>query len=168
MIEKIKVDREDWIEWLQLKGLSEVTISNYNIYFDKLNFEKISNEYFLNWLKQFNNNVSRAMLKNLLHYLKTNEFSKEIKLMAHEFEIPKITGRKKKRILDVLSKDQIHQLALAMSRSRERYMVLLTFYCGLRVSELLNIRVNDIDWENGILKVIGKGNKERSMPIIKP
>ena len=47
--------------------------------------------------------------------------------------------------------------------------VLETIYsCGLRVSELCGLRVDDIDWSEQIVRVRGKGKKERLVPIGKP
>ncbi|HSY09431.1 MAG TPA: tyrosine-type recombinase/integrase, partial [Candidatus Dormibacteraeota bacterium] len=47
--------------------------------------------------------------------------------------------------------------------------VLETIYsCGLRVSELCGLRVDDIDWSGQIVRVRGKGKKERLVPIGKP
>jgi integrase/recombinase XerC len=47
--------------------------------------------------------------------------------------------------------------------------VLETIYsCGLRVSELCGLRVDDIDWSEQIVRVRGKGRKERLVPIGRP
>ena len=47
--------------------------------------------------------------------------------------------------------------------------VLETIYsCGLRVSELCGLRVDDIDWSEQIMRVRGKGKKERLVPVGKP
>lgn len=47
--------------------------------------------------------------------------------------------------------------------------VLETFYsCGLRISELCGLRAGDVDWTGGIVRVRGKGKKERMVPIGEP
>ncbi len=43
--------------------------------------------------------------------------------------------------------------------------VLLGFHCGLRVSEIANLKVRDLDVDQGLVTVIGKGDKERSVPM---
>lgn len=48
---------------------------------------------------------------------------------------------------------------------RNKAMLELMYSSGLRVSELLNLTVNDIDFENDLVKVFGKGSKERIIPI---
>ena len=48
---------------------------------------------------------------------------------------------------------------------RDRAMIELMYSCGLRVSELCGLRVADIRMEDGCLRCIGKGNKERLVPV---
>lgn len=48
---------------------------------------------------------------------------------------------------------------------RDRAMIELMYATGLRVSELLNVKFTDIDFRHAFLRVIGKGNKERNLPI---
>ncbi len=48
---------------------------------------------------------------------------------------------------------------------RDRALVDLIYCCGLRISEALQLKINQIDLSNKMLKVIGKGNKERYIPI---
>ena len=81
-------------------------------------------------------------------------------------EMPKI-GRK---LPDVLSKEEIDQLidAIDMSKaeSHRNKAILETLYsCGLRVSELVNLKFSQLYFEEGFVRVIGKGNKERLVPL---
>lgn len=48
---------------------------------------------------------------------------------------------------------------------RDRAMIELMYSCGLRVSELCGLRVSDLRMEDGCLRCIGKGNKERLVPV---
>ena len=163
------IDQKNWISWLKAKGLSERTMKEYGSYFEKFDFDSLSQGHINKFLQSHNNNVARAFLKNLLHHIRTNEFPKELKLLAGEIEIPKITGRKKKRLPEVLSLDQIFQVSDAMNTERNKLMILVSFYGGLRISELLSIKPYDFNWsvwiktpdQNGKLRVIGKGDKQR-------
>ena len=47
---------------------------------------------------------------------------------------------------------------------RDKAMLELLYGCGLRVSELINVRINDLDFDNRIIRVFGKGSKERFIP----
>jgi integrase len=161
------ISKENWVEWLQLKGLSEKSVHYYSFYFNKIDLEKLSPDSLLDFLKKNNNGVARAMVKNLLYFLRTSsDVSIETKEWVSSFEIPKLTGRKKKRVLKVLTKEQVHTLAKEIDSKRDSYMVLLTFYLGLRVSELLSLNLKSFDWKNGKVKIIGKGDKERILPLI--
>lgn len=63
------------------------------------------------------------------------------------------------RMLTVCDNDYIHNAKFLGSRNRAIILVLLD--TGVRLSELLGIKVNDLEGGNGCIKVLGKGNKER-------
>ncbi len=48
---------------------------------------------------------------------------------------------------------------------RNKAMLELMYGCGLRVSELVSLEINDIDMTNCLIRIVGKGNKEREIPI---
>ncbi len=78
---------------------------------------------------------------------------------------------KQKRILpDTLSFDEIEsiiaQIDLSKSEGGRNKAILETLYsCGLRVSELVNLRISCLHLDIGFVRVIGKGDKERLVPI---
>lgn len=81
-------------------------------------------------------------------------------------ETPKI-GRK---LPDVLSVKDIDDLLAAVDLSRpkgqrDRTMLETMYACGLRVSELVNLKISDLFFDTGFIRVIGKGNKQRLVPI---
>lgn len=81
-------------------------------------------------------------------------------------EMPKI-GRKLPEILTI---EEIDQLIGAIDLGkleghRNRAMIETLYSCGLRVSELVNLRFSDLYFEEGFIRVIGKGNKERLVPV---
>ena len=80
-------------------------------------------------------------------------------------ELPKI----KKTLPKTLSIDDINKLLdfkLKDSFSyRNKAMLELMYSSGLRVSELVNVKINDIDNELCVIRVMGKGSKERIIPI---
>lgn len=63
----------------------------------------------------------------------------------------------------------LHQIDFPddFSGHTERLIIELLYETGMRRSELVNLKVNDIDWQATQLKVLGKGNKERIIPISK-
>jgi integrase/recombinase XerD len=81
-------------------------------------------------------------------------------------EMPKI-GRKLPEILSIEEVDQLIS-AVDMSKAeghRNRAILETLYSCGLRVSELVNLKFSDLFFEEGFIRVIGKGNKERLVPV---
>lgn len=81
-------------------------------------------------------------------------------------EQPKI-GRK---LPEVLSIEEIDALLSAVDLSkkeghRNRAILETLYSCGLRVSELVNLKFADLYFDEGFIRVIGKGNKERLVPV---
>ena len=81
-------------------------------------------------------------------------------------ETPKI-GRK---LPDTLSFAEINELIDAIDLShpqgeRNRTIIETIYSCGLRVSELVHLKMSDLFFDEGFIRVLGKGNKERFAPI---
>ncbi len=51
---------------------------------------------------------------------------------------------------------------------RDRAILEMLYSCGLRVSELLNLRLSDLFFEEGFIRVVGKGDKQRLVPVSEP
>lgn len=78
--------------------------------------------------------------------------------------------RQPKSIPKYLNTTQMEQVSMAPSSSsprglRDRAMVALLYSSGLRVSELCQLATGDIDREMGLVRVTGKGNKQRLVPV---
>ena len=83
-------------------------------------------------------------------------------------EQPRI-GRK---LPEVLSIEEVDALIAAIDLSRKegqrnRAILEVLYSCGLRVSELTNLKFTDLFYDEGFIRVIGKGNKERLVPLSK-
>jgi len=81
-------------------------------------------------------------------------------------ETPKI-GTK---LPDTLSQDEVDVLIAAIDLShpqgeRNRTILETMYSCGLRVSEAITLKISDLFFEEGFIRVLGKGNKERYVPI---
>lgn len=81
-------------------------------------------------------------------------------------ELPKI-GRKLPDVLTIEEIDRmIECIDLSTNEAQRNAAILETLYsCGLRVSELINLRFEDCYFDEGFIRVIGKGNKERLVPV---
>ncbi len=75
-----------------------------------------------------------------------------------------------RKLPEILSVDEIDTMIECIDLSqpqgfRNRCMIELMYACGLRVSELISVRISSIFKEEGFVKVIGKGDKERLVPV---
>jgi len=124
---------------------------------------------FINWFGSENRNARtqsrilsgiRAFYKFLLIDGEINENPSSL------LESPKI-GLKLPEVLSVAEIDRMVE-AIDLSRQdghRNKAIVETLYGCGLRVSELVNLRLTDIHYGEGFVSVTGKGNKQRLVPI---
>ncbi|MFN5795186.1 MAG: site-specific tyrosine recombinase XerD [Bacteroidota bacterium] len=87
---------------------------------------------------------------------------------AELIELPKIS----RKLPDILSIEEIETLIESIDLSeptgeRNKTIIELMYGCGLRVSELVNLKISEVKENSGFIKVVGKGNKERLIPISK-
>jgi integrase/recombinase XerD len=80
------------------------------------------------------------------------------------------TPRLGRKLPDTLSLQDIDRLIAAIDLSknegeRNRAMLETLYGCGLRVSELISLKISDLFFEEGFIKITGKGNKQRFVPI---
>ncbi|MEZ4968235.1 MAG: site-specific tyrosine recombinase XerD [Flavobacteriaceae bacterium] len=174
---------QDFQHYLNLeRGLSKNSISNYLLDLEKLiafvevhqiketplNINKNTVQQFIYELAKKVNPRSQARtisgLKSFFNYLVFEDYRPDNPMEL--IESPKV-GRK---LPDTLSEDEINQLIGAIDLSKpegERNRAILeTLYgCGLRVSELLDLKLSDLYFEEDFIKVTGKGNKQRFVPI---
>jgi integrase/recombinase XerD len=84
------------------------------------------------------------------------------KVGSDSFERP----RKSRALPKVFSKEEVMKIFSATRNSKHKLMLWLIYSCGLRRSEVINIKLNDLDFERGILNIRkGKGNVDRMVPI---
>ncbi|MGO4905824.1 site-specific tyrosine recombinase XerD [Flavobacterium sp. W20_MBD1_R3] len=164
------------------RGLSQNTIENYSFDIQRLCLFLDNNEIEVSpvtideeTIQQFIYKVSKEVnprsqariisgLKSFFWYLIFEDYRADNPLEL--IETPK-TGRK---LPDVLSVDEIDQLIAAIDLTtnegeRNRAMIETLYGCGLRVSELVALKISDLFFDEGFVKVTGKGNKQRFVPI---
>ncbi|TWO31480.1 site-specific tyrosine recombinase XerD [Seonamhaeicola sediminis] len=104
-------------------------------------------------------------LRSFFGYLVFEDYRKDNPLEL--IESPKI-GR---QLPDTLSEEEIDTIIAAVDLSkpegeRNRAMLETLYGCGLRVSELVNLKISDLYFDEGFIKVTGKGDKQRFVPIV--
>jgi len=124
---------------------------------------------FINWLNELDvlpNSQARIIsgLKSFFAYLMLEEIIAEDP--SAMLEAPKLS----RKLPDVLNVQEINDLIDAIDLSsaegmRNKAMIEVLYGCGLRVSELINLNISDLNVAAEFIKVTGKGNKERLIPI---
>ncbi len=164
------------------RGLSKNTIENYSFDIERLCLFLDENAITVSPIKiteetiqQFIYSVSKEVnprsqariisgLKSFFSYLIFEDYRQDNPLEL--IETPK-TGRK---LPDTLSVEEIDALISAIDLAtnegeRNRAMLETLYGCGLRVSELVSLKISDLFFDEGFIKITGKGNKQRFVPI---
>ncbi|MNX61584.1 Tyrosine recombinase XerD [compost metagenome] len=174
---------KDYQSYLRIeRGLSKNTIENYGFDIERLCLFLETNQIDVSPIKisdetlqQFIYTVAKEVnprsqariisgLKSFFNYLVFEDYRNDNPLEL--IEAPK-TGRK---LPDTLSLEEIDRLIETIDLStnegeRNRAMLETLYGCGLRVSELISLKISDLFFDEGFIKITGKGNKERFVPI---
>ncbi len=174
---------KDYQDYLKIeRGLSKNSIHNYTLDVEKLILFLNSNtiqenpigigretvQQFIYEIAKVVNPRSQARiisgLKSFFNFLIFEDYRSDNPMDL--IESPKV-GRK---LPDTLSEDEINNLIAAIDLSKDEgernRAILETLYgCGLRVSELVSLQISDLYFEEDFIKVTGKGDKQRFVPI---
>ena len=127
---------------------------------DIRNYLKILKDDNLNQ-KSIAHNIS--VLRSFYKFLSINE--KIVQNPIEFIDLPKIP----KTLPNVLTVEEVNKLlnieVVNSYTSRNKAMLELMYASGLRISELINLHLNDINLDESIVRTLGKGNKERIIPL---
>ncbi len=177
---------ENYIHFLSIeKGLANNSIESYlrdisrfflflndDLNMDVNNIKDITKEHLLKYFKKINiDGLSKRTQARYIASLKSY-----FRFLIREAIIKKDptdiidTPKKDKKLPDFLSIGEIEKLLQSVDITktlgyRDRTMLEITYGAGLRVSELLSLKTEDINLELGFIRCYGKGNKERIIPI---
>ncbi len=173
----------DYQHYLKIeRGLSKNSIQSYGndikklirfIHKNELNFnpKNINDNTIQQFIYQSSKEINARSqarlisgLRNFFDYLIFEDYRKDNP--TDLIEAPKI-GRK---LPDTLSEQDIDKIIAQIDLSkpegeRNRAMFETLYSCGLRVSEMTNLKISDLFFEEGFIRVLGKGNKQRFVPI---
>jgi integrase/recombinase XerD len=164
------------------RGLSKNTLANYTFDLERLcafllesNIsvapEKISEETIQEFIYSVSKEVNARSqariisgLKSFFSYLIFEDYRSDNPMEL--IEAPRV-GRK---LPDTLSLEDVDNLIAAIDLStpegeRNRAILETLYGCGLRVSEITTLKISDLFFEEGFIKITGKGNKQRFVPI---
>jgi integrase/recombinase XerD len=158
--------------WMKQKRYSDSTINTYtnslktffDFYSDKA-VEEITNDDLVRFNHDYiiKKGFSASFQNQVLNSIKLF-YSRlyKVKLDISEIERP----RRGRKLPNVLSKEEVKLILNALSNVKHRTMLSLVYACGLRRSELLNLKPGNIDSKRGILIILNaKGQKDRIIPI---
>lgn len=152
-IDAYRRDLTDFLDFCVSKGaeeLNDIERTHINGYILKLHDEKYTPTSVMR---------KTASLRGFFKWLCANEICK--KNPALTLEQPKIP----KKLPKVMTIEEINTILSQDLIKIEKVILELLYGCGLRVSELVNLKINDIDISAKYLQCTGKGSKERIVPI---
>ncbi len=155
-------------ETLRMGGRSEVTIKNYryaiirflNRYDEKTNISKLTTDDIIKYFKKdfIDKGLSAATYNINLAAVRF------FYLICFERSISKVllpNSKLRKRFPKIVTKELFLKIINNEDNLEHKCWLLLSFCCGLRISEVATIKIEDIYSKEHKLRVLGKGNKER-------
>ena len=168
---------EEFIDYLRFeRKYSENTISSYKRDLNKMNiyikkeFTKLNKKDIQNYIQKLSKEENTSSVSRCISTLKSFYKFLEINKYTNSNPLTTITNPKtQKKLPKVLSEEEIDKLLdINLNTNfdyRNKAMLELMYSSGLRVSELVNLKVNDIDLVNSSVRIFGKGSKERIIPL---
>jgi integrase/recombinase XerD len=163
---------EAFKRWMTSRRYSENTIKTYSealrtflFYFNQKAAEDITNLDIIDYNNDYirKNNFSASFQNQTVNAIKL--FFRSVRNTKIDFE--KIHRPKREKLLpNVLSKEEVKAILNALGNVKHKAMLSLIYSCGLRRSELLNLKPADVDSKRGILIIRqAKGRKDRIAPL---
>jgi len=155
-VSSYKNDISSFLSWLNKKQINYQQVSGKNIN------EFISN-LFNSGLKSSSINRKISSIKHFYLFLSKKKIIKYSP--ADEIETPK----QEKYLPISMSEDEVERLLSSPNSNRiierrDKAMIEILYATGMRISELVNLKLTDVDFNRSVLKVFGKGSKERLVP----
>jgi integrase/recombinase XerD len=170
------VEKQVWMKRfetdLRLKGLSETTLKTYglhlNLFLDSCSkeIESIVEEDVKDYLsfliaekkyKAKSLNLVKSSLRHFFHKVVKNNILSDI----GSTKVPK-------KLPEILTKSEVKKLLSNIKNFKHKTLVLFMYSLGLRISELTNIKIKDLNFERHFCFIReGKGGKERAIPLPK-
>jgi len=163
---------EEYRKWLEHKRYSPSTVDSYTggvMIFLSFIYPRLANEVDQSDMIRF---VNEYVIKNAFSFSFQNQVITGMKLFLREiiksefdvesFERP----RREHKLPNVLSRDEVRRILSGIKNIKHRTILSLIYACGLRRSEILNIKIKDIDSKRHSLLIRqSKGKKDRMVPI---
>lgn len=157
---------EEFYDSLILKGFENITIEGYKRVLTKFLKEnqnpnkKDAEQYLLEMRKK---DYSYSHIKNSIIIIK-----RYMEFIGIKIEIEQPRRPSELPTKEILTEGEIARILAETNNNREKAMIGILVYCGIRNKELCNLKVKNVDFENNIIKVLGgKFKKDRIVPLSK-
>ena len=164
------------------RGLSENTINSYGIdlklFLEYLreneipSFKQVNKEVIVNYMQseKNNNKANSSILRSVSSLRKFFQYLAQEKIIEKDPMLLIDTPKKKQHLPQVLTKEEVEKLLHSPNTGqvlglRDRAMLELMYATGLRISEIINLKLEDLHLTIGTLQTLGKGHKERIVPV---
>lgn len=173
----------DYLHYLKVeRGLSENTIASYGIdlklFLEYLreneipSFKQVNKEVIVNYMQaeKNNNKANSSILRSVSSLRKFFQYLAQEKIIEKDPMLLIDTPKKKQHLPQVLTKEEVEELLHSPNTGqvlglRDRAMLELMYATGLRISEIINLKLEDLHLTMGTLQTLGKGHKERIVPV---
>jgi integrase len=164
-----KTERDYLSLFLRSRQAMAVTPATLKFYRSKLgrflfevNADKAQRQDIETFLLQFENLGNRhTYYRAIKTFYNWREESFELLSPMKRLKAPRLG----KLILPSLTREQVASLIDQVDNSRDRAVIAMFTESGLRLTELVNVKPQDLDWETGTVRVMGKGRKEALAPL---
>ncbi|PEZ02787.1 site-specific tyrosine recombinase XerD [Bacillus sp. AFS018417] len=175
---------QDFIHYMVVeKGLAQNTVvsyerdlKSYTKYLQKVeqitSFHDVARMHIVNFLHHLKDNgkSSKTMARHIASVRSFHQFLLRERVVEHDPSVHIETPQGERKLPKVLSINEVEALLQIPKRTsafgiRDKAMLELLYATGLRVSELIELNLSDVHLTMGFVRCVGKGNKERIIPL---
>lgn len=163
------------------KMSKKLLLQQFKTYIIDRGFSKTTQDTYLRTVEQFLDSGAEVSIDGMMQYLRKVHNAKstintkfyilktflEFAGVKEQFPKPPKTPKKLPRYLTESEARKMLKVAQQLGKVKEFMILAFMLYTGVRVSELINVRTDDISFEKGTVRIKGKGDKERIVPIPK-
>ncbi len=139
---------------LNYKGHLERYLNHFGVYPETIpRHQQV--DYFLKLKSISHRNQAMAVVRQLHHHILNQP------IPWHELPY----GKKRKSLPEYFTEEEVKQLVHAIRNPKQQCFIALQYLCGLRVQEVINIKLTDISTKEKIIRINGKGAKQREINL---
>lgn len=165
---------KEYLETIKLKNYSQPTIKTYCSHFQRFldyypntNLNEIKKEQIREYLlylvdvKKYSTSAQNQAINSIKFY-----FEKVLGKPVEKYYVPR--PRKEKKLPEVLSEEEVTKILKQISNLKHQCVIFLIYSAGLRISEAINLKINEIDYNRSTISIKqAKGKKDRTVPLSK-